>query len=316
MWRQYDMENADVVPFGPASHLPLAPWSSKLRDPLVFLLAGLFAVTLSACGGSGSTNPPATRPSTTTGSPSTPTSKPSVALPSTTTPITGTPTTAPPTSTPTTETPTTAPPTTTSTTETPTTAPPTTTSSAESTSSTIAAATPSGGSTSSTPWGWIVVGIVLAAGLIVGVVLLLRARSRRAALATWRRDAGPALQQARVARDLLIGDGTDVGPERREALRTQIDSAAHALDVLVTTASDDATRRAASSSAAALRGLMFASEADRLLRSREKSPTADELAQADESRRDRVRELNTALDELTMQVEPEGGAVSSQGGLQ
>ncbi len=310
------MEDADVVPFAPASHIPLAPWSSKHRDALVFVLAGLVAVTLSACG-SGSTNPPATRPSTTTGSPSTtPTSKPSVALPPTTTPTTEAPTTAPPTTTPTTEAPTTAPPTTTPTTEAPTTAPPTTTSSAESTSSTIAAATPSGGLTSSTPWGWIVVGIVLAAGLIVGVVLLLQARSRRAALVTWRRDAGPALQQAMVARDLLIRDGTDVEPERREAVSTQVENAAKILDGLVTSAPDDATRHAASSSAAALRGLMFASEADRLLHSREKSPTADELAEADEARRDRVRELNTALDELTMQVEPEEAAVSSQGGPQ
>ena len=232
-------------------------------------------------------------------------------------PITEAPaTSAPPTTTPTTEAPTTVPPTTTPTTEAPTTAPPTTTSSADSTSSTIAAATPSSGSTSSTPWGWIVVGIVLAAGLIVGVVLLLRGRSRRAALVTWRRDAQPALRQAMVVRDLLIGDGTDVEPERREAVRTQIESAAQALDGLVTSASDDATRHAASSSATALRGVMFASEADRLLRSREKSPTADELAQADEVRRERVRELNTALHELTMQVEPDGGAVSSQGGLQ
>ncbi len=110
--------------------------------------------------------------------------------------------------------------------------------------------------------------------------------------------------------------GTDVEPERREAVRTQIETAAQALDGLVTSASDDATRRAASSSAAALRGLMFASEADRLLRSREKSPTADELAQADEAQRDRVRELDTALDELTKQVEREKDAESTQGGLQ
>ena len=85
---------------------------------------------------------------------------------------------------------------------------------------------------------------------------------------------------------------------------------------LVASASDDASRRAAFSSAAALRGLMFARETDRLLRLREKSPTADELAQADEVQRVRVRELDTALDELTKQVEREEDAESSQGGLQ
>lgn len=115
-----------------------------------------------------------------------------------------------------------------------------------------------------------------------------------------------------VARDLLTG--ADGDPERREAVRTQIESVAQALDGLATSAPDDASRRAASSSAAALRGLMFAGEADRLLRSREKSPTADELALADEVQRVRVRELDTSLDELTKQVEREEDAESTQGG--
>ena len=90
------------------------PQSSR-RHCLIVLVFALAALALSACGGSGSTNPPASRPSTTTGSPSTPTSKPSVALPSTTTRPTEAPTTTvPPTSTPTTEAPTTTvPPTTT-----------------------------------------------------------------------------------------------------------------------------------------------------------------------------------------------------------
>jgi hypothetical protein len=118
-----------------------------------------------------------------------------------------------------------------------------------------------------------------------------------------------------MARNLLTGDGKDVEPERREAVRTQIETAAQALDGLVMSAPDDASRRAVSSSAAALRGLMFAGEADRLLRSREKSPTADELAQADEAQRLRVRELDAALEELTKQVEPEEDAASTQGGL-
>ena len=66
------------VHFGPASLIQLASWSSKHRYTLAIFLAGVVAVTLGACGGSGSTNPPATRPSTTTPLPSTPTSKPSV----------------------------------------------------------------------------------------------------------------------------------------------------------------------------------------------------------------------------------------------
>ena len=77
---------------------------------------------------------------------------------------------------------------------------------------------------SSTPWGWIVLGILLVAGLVVALVLWLRSRSRRAALTAWRQSARPALQQAVVARDLLAEDEADVEPERREAVRTQIEA--------------------------------------------------------------------------------------------
>ena len=298
---QNQTKPVDTAPAAPAPYVRPGSQSSKHRFAPVLLFA-LAALALGGCGGSGSTTPPAGRPSTTNGSPSTPTSKPSVALPTTsqapttnvplTTPTTEAPTTVPLTTTPTTEAPTTVPLTTTPTTEAPTTVPLTTTPIAET-------------STSSTPWGWIVIGILLVAGLVVALVLLLRSRSRRAALTAWRESAEPELQQAVVARDLLSEDGTDGEPERREAARTQVETAAQALDGLVTSAPDDASRRAASSSAAALRGLMFADEADRLLRSRQKSPTGQELAQADEARRNRVRELDVALEELTRQVHPD-----------
>jgi hypothetical protein len=326
---QNPMEAADIAPCAPASHVGPGLHSSR-RYYLYLAVLGfaLAALTLSACGGSGSTNPPASRPSTTLGSPSTPTSKPSVALPSTTTPTPEAPTTVPPVTTPTTEAPTTVPPSTTPTTEAPTTAPPTTeapttapptteapttvppstTPTTEAPTTAPLSTTPSAeAATSSTPWGWIVAGILVVVGLVVALVLLLRSRSRRAALTAWRQSARPALEQAAVARDLISGDGTNVDPERREDVRTQIEAAAQALDGLVTSAPDDASRRAASSSAAALRGLMFADEADRLLRSRDDSPTGDELAQADQAQRARLRELDVALDELATQARPEEG---------
>jgi hypothetical protein len=323
---QNQTEAPDIAPCKPASDAGPGPQSSRryylYLSVLVFALA---ALTLSACGGSGSTNPPASRPSTTLASPSTPTSKPSIALPSTTaptpeaptttvppvtTPTTEAPTTTVPPTTPTTEAPTTTVPPTTPTTEAPTTAPPTTTPTTEApTTTTIPpATTPSAEAMSSTPWGWIVAGILIVAGLVVALVLFLRSRSRRAALTAWRQSARPALEQAAVARDLLSGDRTNVDPERREDLRTQIEAAAQALDGLVPNAPDDASRRAATSSAAALRSLMFADEADRLLRSRDDPPTGDELAQADEAQRARVRELDVALEELAQQTKPEEGA--------
>ena len=325
---QNNTEAHHVGPCAPASDA--GPGSRSSRRYYLYLSVLVFALatlTLNACGGSGSTNPPPSLPSTSLASPSTPTSKPSIALPSTTAPSPEAPTTTvppvttsttesptttvPPTTTPTTEAPTTTVPPTTPTTETPTTAPPTTTpTTTEAPATTVPlATTPSGeASTSSTPWGWIVAGILVVAGLVVALVLLLRSRSRRAALTAWRQSARPVLEQAAVARDLLSGDRTNVDPERREDVRTQVEAAAQALDGLVTSAPDDTSRRAASSSAAALRGLMFADEADRLLRSRDDSPTGDELAQADEAQRARIRELDVALEELTQQAKPEEGA--------
>ena len=84
-----------IAAAAPAS-LEAAGSQSSRRHCLTVLVFALAALALSACGGSGSTNPPASRPSTTTGSPSTPTSKPSVALPSTTTRPTEAPTTTVP----------------------------------------------------------------------------------------------------------------------------------------------------------------------------------------------------------------------------
>ncbi len=307
-----------VATSGPASHGRRRSQTLERRYTPVIVFA-LAALTLSACGGSGSTNPPASRPNT-TGLPSTPTSKPSVALPPTTpstevpttvpptTPSTEVPTTVPPT-TPSTEVPTTVPPTTPST-EVPTTVPPTSTPGAESAPTTIAGAAHSGSPTSSTPWGWIVVVILLVAVLVVALVLWHLSRSRRAALMAWRQSAGPPLQQAQLARELLIGDKADIEPERREDEWALIETAAQGLEGLVNSAPDAKSQQVAAKSAAALRGLMFADQADRLLRSREKYPTADELAQVDDAKRLRVQEFDFALEELIGQVQPELGTKS------
>ncbi len=346
MMLQNRIHSADIVPSKPKSLVRPGSHSSMRFCVAALVFVAAAAMALSACGDSGSTNPPASRPSTTAVSTSTPSSRPSVALPSTTptteAPVT-TPTTEAPTTTPTTEAPTTTvPPTTTPTTEAPTTTtptteaptttvPPTTTPTTEapttslvsptsipnteSVPTTIATAAPSSSSTSSTPWGWIVLGILLAGGVVVALVLVLRSRSRRAAWTAWRQSAEPALQQALVARDLLGGDEAYVEPERREAVRAQVEAAAQAVDELARSGPDDAARSAASSSAAALRGLMFALEADRLLRSREESPTAEELVQTDAVRRARVQDLDDALEELTNQTRPEVGTESPPAGL-
>ena len=143
---------------------------------------------------------------------------------------------------------------------------------------------------------------------MLALVLLLLARSRRAARAAWSRAARPALQQASSARELLLEPEARSTPEGRESVDAQVDRASQALDQVMTSAPDDASRLAASTTASSLRGLMFAVEAERLLRSGGQSPTADQLAQADEAHRARSRELDAALDRLGSQVGPDASA--------
>jgi len=148
---------------------------------------------------------------------------------------------------------------------------------------------------------------------VLALVLILLARSRRAARTAWSRAAGPALQQAISARELLEDPQARTTPERRESVDAQVERAAQALDQTVTTAPDDASRLAATTTASSLRGLMFALEAERLLRSGEQSPTADQLLQADEAHRSRSRELDAALDRLATQIGPEGQVPRADG---
>ena len=153
--------------------------------------------------------------------------------------------------------------------------------------------------------------MVLVAGLVLTIVLILLARSRRAARTAWSNAAGPTLQQVVSVRDLLQDPETRATSDSRESVDSQVSRAADALDQLVASAPDDASRFAASSTASSLRGLLFAVEAERLLHSGERAPTADQLADADESHRTRSQDLNTALDRLRALIGPEDIGTSS-----
>ncbi len=319
---------------------PLTGARSKRIGQVRIALAAVVAtgMTLAACGGSGSGLPSVSHPSTsfttpgggsglsttTTGAPSvtestsiqsTSTERPAIATTTVATATTEPPTTTTrPSTTTTRDTPSTASTvqstttteTTTASTEAPTrTSESSTTTTEPLTTTTVppTTATPS----SSTPWGWIIGAVVLAL-LVLALVLLLLARSRRAARAAWSRAARPALQQAISARELLLDLEARTTPEGRESVDAQVDRASRALDDVVTSAPDDASRLAASTTASSLRGLMFAIEAERLLRSGGQAPTADQLAQADEAHRARSRELDAALDRLASQIGPDGPA--------
>ena len=146
----------------------------------------------------------------------------------------------------------------------------------------------------------VIVVLVLA---ILLVVLLLVSRKKRAVEAAWRRAVVPALSDAQLAREsLLSGNATSDDPEVRGAVEVQSDRAATALEHTAATAPDEQAGQLASSAAGALRGLAFANEADRLLRHGTSAPSGAQLAQADEARRSRASELNTALVRLSTRI--------------
>jgi hypothetical protein len=220
-------------------------------------------------------------------------------------------TTEPPTTT------TTVPPTTTTEAPTTTTTEPATTTTTEASTTTTEPATTTTTNpltttkSSSTPWGLIVLIVVLVI-LIVVIALVLVSRKKRGAETEWRRAVVPALSDAQLARDaLLSGNAESEDPEVRGAVAVQVERAASALDRSVRSAPDEQAGAMASAGAEAVRNLAFAIEADRLLRHGTSAPSGMQLAQADEARRSRGAELNTALARLSARISTKNGKPSA-----
>jgi len=213
-------------------------------------------------------------------------------------------TTVPPSSTTSTSTTTTVPPRTTTTTV----EPRTTTTRPTPTTTT----TPSTSSSSKTPWGLIALIVVLAVA-IVALALVLRARKKRGVEAAWHRAVVPALSDAQLARvSLLSGNAESEDPQVRGAVAVQVEKAAVALERTVASAPDPDAGAMATTVAGALRGLAFAIEADRLLRQGTSPPSGLQLAQADDARRARTNELNTALARLSARISPAKGSKAAR----
>jgi hypothetical protein len=155
---------------------------------------------------------------------------------------------------------------------------------------------------SKTPWGLIILIVVLVIA-IIAVILALAARRRRGVETAWRKAVVPALSDAQLAREsLLSGNAASDDPEIRGAVAVQVERAAVALEHAVRGAPDPEAGSLATSAAGALRGLAFAIEADRLLRHGTAAPSGVQLAQADEARRARTAELNSALVRLSTRI--------------
>jgi hypothetical protein len=202
----------------------------------------------------------------------------------------------------------------TSSTTTSTTLPPTTTTTAHATTSTTHESTTTTthpttttakatSSSSSTPWGWIVLAIVLVLAAILVAVLIGRSR-RQGREVDWQRSVRPALTAAELARDLVLSQTDNDDAQRRASVSVQVEEAVDGLERAAASAPDDLSRSMATRSAESLRGLAFAVEADHLMRSGGEHPTGEQLAAAAAARRNRAAELEANLLELTAAVAP------------
>jgi hypothetical protein len=155
---------------------------------------------------------------------------------------------------------------------------------------------------SKTPVGLIVLIVVLVLAIAL-VAILLAARKKKGAETRWRRAVVPALSDAQLARESLqSANAMSDDPELRASVEAQVERASAALERAVPGAPDPEAGSLATNAATALRGLAFAIEADRLLRHGASAPTGTQLAQADEARRARTVELNSALAGLSARI--------------
>lgn len=212
----------------------------------------------------------------------------------------------------------TAPPTTTTTTTPPTTtttAPPTTTTSAPVTTTTrshqtttstthpTTTTTTARSTSSSSPWGWVLLGVVILLAILLVVLLIARTR-RQGREANWQRLAAPAIAAAELARDLVLSQAETDDAQRRAGVTVQVDQAVASLERAAVSAPDEIQAAMCTRCAESLRGLAFAVEADHLMRSGGEPPTGEQLAAADAARRNRAGELEAALRDLKTALAP------------
>jgi hypothetical protein len=148
-------------------------------------------------------------------------------------------------------------------------------------------------------WVW-VLGLLVLVALGAGIYVLASRHSEKAGSEqAWHARLVPVRRDAGVTRDLLDATaGTTIDAARLASLRRQVDTTSLALGDLTTGAPDDIARSTVAGAAEALRGYMFAIEADQLLRNGPSAPNADALERADTTRRGHATALTDALARL------------------
>jgi hypothetical protein len=141
----------------------------------------------------------------------------------------------------------------------------------------------------------------VAALLVILLIALIRRRGR---VAAWQRSVRPAVTSTELARGLILSQKETDDAQHRASVAAQVDDAVEGLERAARSAPDDDKRGLCERCAGSLRGLAFAVEADYLMRSGGEHPTGQQLAEADQARRNRSAELDAALAELKAAVTP------------
>jgi hypothetical protein len=133
-------------------------------------------------------------------------------------------------------------------------------------------------------------------------VLVRSSKKRQRAAANWWTRTESAYEQTQSACQLLSTVSSASPPTHRAAARRQIETAAGTMDAAANLAVDEASRQATTAVASGLRGVLFAQEADQLLRDGGQPPTGEQLIQSDWALRDRMQTLDSAMKALDVKL--------------
>jgi hypothetical protein len=139
-------------------------------------------------------------------------------------------------------------------------------------------------SSSSTPWGWIALGLAVAALLLIGFLLWQR---RRSGTAYWRTKAANLHRRCLVALDDVLAKGSVV--------TGQIEALAMEARSLEPNAPDAAAKASIGEVRARLEDLVQALDSDRTLRLGSPPPSADQLSFSTAVIRQQVEQLQASL---------------------
>jgi hypothetical protein len=161
---------------------------------------------------------------------------------------------------------------------------PATTAAQTTTPTTAPTTTTAESSSSSTPWGWIALGLGLAAALLIGLLLW---RRHQAGTASWQAKAADLNRRCLVALDDVLAKGSVV--------TGQIEALAADARSLAADAPDDAAKASTAEVHARLEDLAQALDADRRLRLGSPPPSAEQLSYSTSVIRQQVEQLQSSL---------------------